>query len=465
MPRSTAILFLALFTASAATAQDWTLLSPSTAPSPRSPNRGNLVDVPATGKLFMFGGSAGPFGGAQAQETWEFDGTTWTQLLPATQPPGRLGTSEASLELSSSAGRVMMYGGLNVATFQPITETWEWDGNDWKIAEAGLAPGVTSPNVYLQFAMARDAARDRVVLIGGNLGFAPVPETWEWDGASWTQRFPTNAPPPRNSPGMAYDAGRGVCVLYGGVDMAGQFNDTWEWDGTDWKQVMTQNPRMPAMVFPLMTYDATRQRIVLLDHLTGELLEYDGVDWRRPYTATAGPTAASMQIEYHSASQRVIAFGGQTGSPPATTYLNDTWAYGGTGAFFETYGTGCPGSLGMPDLTPTGSSPVPALGASFDFDLGPVAGSGIVVAIGAGASTTPVNLGVLGAPACWLYALSPAGMLTLPWPVVGNTASVSFRMPSNPVFAGGVIELQGVAPDASAPGQLITTHGGRGILR
>ncbi|MEM7201309.1 MAG: hypothetical protein AAF628_13640 [Planctomycetota bacterium] len=467
MHRSLALFFSFAAVIPAASAQDWTLLSPPTAPSPRLLPRASLVDNPATGRLFFFGGWAGGLHGPEGDETWEFDGTTWIQRMPATQPPRRLGETDAAVAVSPSTGRILLYGGSSATTFQSILETWEWDGNDWSIAEAGLAPGVTSPNAVRSFSITEDYARNRVVLFGGlSATGATLDETWEWDGASWIQRFPANAPSPRGVSGMAYDAVRSVVVLYGGSGDSANLDDTWEWDGTDWRQVFTPNPRMPAAAPVSMTYDASRQRIVArADRVSPDTWEYDGTDWHLAHTATPPPGFEAMQIEYHSASQRVIAFGGRTGMAPSAIVHNETWAYGGAAPFFETYGTGCPGSLGAPGLTPTGSSPVPALGASFDFDLGPVAASGIVVAIGAGASTTPINLRPLGAPACWLYALSPAGMLTLPWPVVGNTASVSFRMPTNPVFAGGVIELQGVAPDATAPGQLITTHGGRGTLR
>lgn len=40
--------------------------------------------------MVLFGGKNSS--GTAIQETWTWDGTTWTKLTPATQPPARWGT-------------------------------------------------------------------------------------------------------------------------------------------------------------------------------------------------------------------------------------------------------------------------------------------------------------------------------------------------------------------------------------
>ena len=42
--------------------------------------------------------------------------------------------------------------------------------------------------------LAHDTVRDRIVLFGGNDGWSSLTDTWEWDGAAWTQRSPAQAP-------------------------------------------------------------------------------------------------------------------------------------------------------------------------------------------------------------------------------------------------------------------------------
>src|SRR5688572_4916037 len=66
--------------------------------------------------------------------------------------------------------------------------------------------------------MAYDAARQRIVLFGGRIdsGVAPLGQTWEWDGSSWSLQNPAASPPPRHSHALAYDAARQRIVLFGG---------------------------------------------------------------------------------------------------------------------------------------------------------------------------------------------------------------------------------------------------------
>jgi hypothetical protein len=61
---------------------------------------------------------------------------------------------------------------------------------------------------------------------------------------------------------MVYDAARQRVVLFGGNQVVSGTNDTWEWDGSAWTQVADMGPS-PRWSFG-MTYDAFRQRLVLL---------------------------------------------------------------------------------------------------------------------------------------------------------------------------------------------------------
>jgi hypothetical protein len=68
-----------------------------------------------------------------------------------------------------------------------------------------------------------------VVLFGGADADGPVGDTWQWDGSTWTQRFPASNPTARGGHRLAYDAARAVTVLFGGYDdLRGYLGDTWE---------------------------------------------------------------------------------------------------------------------------------------------------------------------------------------------------------------------------------------------
>ena len=77
----------------------------------------------ARGVVVLFGGS-GNCGGA-CDDTWEWDGTTWTQRTPSTSPPFRWGHSMA---YDSMRGVTILFGGRN---FTDLGDTWEWDGIIW----------------------------------------------------------------------------------------------------------------------------------------------------------------------------------------------------------------------------------------------------------------------------------------------------------------------------------------------
>jgi hypothetical protein len=71
-------------------------------------------------------------------------------------------------------------------------------------------------------------------LFGGSFTGDVRADTWEWDGATWIEVPTAVAPPGRRSAAMAYDAGRGAVVLLGGAGAAAYLADAWAWDGERW---------------------------------------------------------------------------------------------------------------------------------------------------------------------------------------------------------------------------------------
>src|SRR5262249_25554653 len=118
-----------------------------------------------------------------------------------------------------------------------LSGTWEWEGGNW----TQRAPTTNPPGRRLH-AMAYDAARERVVLFGGEdlthirqFLEMVLSDTWLWDGSNWTQAI-TPHPLARDRHAMAYDLVRQRVVMFGGSDNYTNFSDTWEWDGTIWRQ-------------------------------------------------------------------------------------------------------------------------------------------------------------------------------------------------------------------------------------
>ena len=166
---------------------------------------------------------------SENQDTWTWDGTSWTQVVTESEPGPR---QHHTMTYHPGRQTVLLFGGMSSAGLH--NSLWEWDGASWQQLDTGA--GGPSPRLGAQ--MAYDARSDKVVLFGGGGNGTVFDETWTWDGESWAQANVSGPrPAARGSHAMAYDANRGKVVLYGGSAGETTFADTWEWDGTTWVQV------------------------------------------------------------------------------------------------------------------------------------------------------------------------------------------------------------------------------------
>ncbi len=143
----------------------------------------------------------------QKSTTWEWDGSDWTALSSLHAPPPVAG---AASTYDPVGNRVLVFGGFQPQGAQGAAanespgsdELWSFDGFDWQqIPRTEPWP----PKSGLG-SMAWDRERKRLVLLAGfptilfenggpsfgknpdgTLGFSPIGDTWEWDGAAWTQ--------------------------------------------------------------------------------------------------------------------------------------------------------------------------------------------------------------------------------------------------------------------------------------
>ena len=194
-------------------------------------------------------------------DTWEWDGNTWTRQTPPTSPPDR---AYHAMAYDAARQRVILFGGRGGSpSFPYLNDTWKWDGKTW--TQCGV---VTGPSNRAHHAMAYDVARKRLVLFGGEYSAGLLNDTWEWDGNTWSRCTPTSSPTVRYRHAMAFDAARHRIVLFGGSGVAGVLGDTWEWDGRTWMQRMT-TASPPARSLHNMTYDSACGAVVLFGGTDG----------------------------------------------------------------------------------------------------------------------------------------------------------------------------------------------------
>jgi hypothetical protein len=205
----------------------WTRQHPATSPPIRT-NAAMAYDS-ATKTVVLFGGRSNNCGYTCPflNDTWTWNGSTWTRQHPTASPPAR---GEASMRYDAATKTTVLFGG--VADGRPLNDTWTWNGSTWTQQHPA-----TSPPARELPAMAYDYAARTVVLFSG---LSPLPpehvldDTWTWNGTNWTQQHPATSPPARYQADMAYDGATRTMVLFGGRDAGAPLNDTWTWNGSTW---------------------------------------------------------------------------------------------------------------------------------------------------------------------------------------------------------------------------------------
>lgn len=381
-----------LATSPFATAQ-WAQKAPATSPSARV--AAAMDYVPANNGLVLFGGStSAPSPNA---ETWLYDGLDWTQLAPATSPPGRFG---AQLIYDSARGVAVMYGGLATAISipPPTNQTWEWNGTTWTQA----TPVANAGNRY-RYGACFDSLRSRVVMFGGStsqLGLLSN-QTWEYEGTTWTQVTTVGNPGGRDRPAMCFHAGLGKAVLFGGASSSTILDDTWVYDGVagTWTQLAITGPKPPARNAATLVYDSVRNLCVLTggqDQTTvfGDTWVFDGVSWTQQPTTTQA--VRDHMMAFLPTTRQSVKFGGFVSAP--FTLSNQTWEFG-SGIF----GAGCPGTNGTPTLV---AANAPLIGQTWTVNIGNLNPTFSTAILAFGFTQLPgIDLGFIGMPGCAAYTL------------------------------------------------------------
>ncbi len=258
---------------------------------------------------------------------------SWT--LRTTDGPSPRGAH--AMVYDSCRGVVVLYGGAAGSTL--FGDTWEWDGYHW----TNVTPAGASPPALVSHSMAFDEQRCVTVLLGGSdVVGAYHNETWEWDGITWTQRFPALSPPARTGGAMVYDSTRHVVVLFGGYH-PGMLNDLWYWDGETWQEVPTTSPKPSPRTGVAMAYDPVRDRTVVFggsvipvpcapDNIDGETWALDmstsPATWTLVCDANSGCPAPSARVcpcmVYDAARSVMVLFGG---TDYCSTVYGDTWEW------------------------------------------------------------------------------------------------------------------------------------------
>jgi len=273
-------------------------------PSPRA-FQGTAYDSNRR-RVVLFGGSRnqpGTFFG----DTWEWDGSYWTQMDDIGPAP----RSGHAMSYDSNRRVTLLFGGTIVganAAGANANDTWQWDGEEWtQLADSG-------PSARFSHAMAFDPGWKSTVLFGGNSSVGPggnlsfLQDTWEFGGEDWTQKEDVG-PAARGSHVMAYDATGKRVVLFGGHPAR---SDTWAWDGKTWTQLSEfgppgrENAGMAGLPDAMVLFGGSGAANVL-----GDSWQFDGKLWTQRQDIGPGPRLGHALV-FDSDRNRVVLFGGSS---------------------------------------------------------------------------------------------------------------------------------------------------------
>jgi hypothetical protein len=260
------------------------------------------------------------FGLVVATASWGAQAAPTTPVLPPLH-------GEA-LTVDAARGRVVLVGGRGTDDW--FRGTWEWDGTRW----AETVPADRSPGPRGSHALGFDPSARRVMLFGGTTSPPPgsrLCDTWSYDGSAWTKHDRASCPTDRvRNSSLVYDSRRGHLLLLDGPAIADDELRPlrlWRWTDQTWTLVDERGPRRAG--FSQAAFDPKRGVLVVPVLYGGPdagVWEWDGRAWT--HHRAAGPLSRqTYSLAWDSRRERLVLMGGQGGRHGP--YLSDAWIWNG----------------------------------------------------------------------------------------------------------------------------------------
>ncbi|MDQ6720126.1 MAG: hypothetical protein M3003_04940 [Candidatus Dormibacteraeota bacterium] len=298
---------------------------PGPAPQPRA--EASIAYDEARGQMVLFGGGwAGP-----ANETWTWNGKSWTHQHPAISPPGR---QQAAMAYDAARHRVVLFGGIGqpqIGNAQgELRDTWTWDGRSWRQEHTTSAPAFAD-----FFTLGYDPISRLVIAVYDDSQPPGASHTWAWNGSDWMELH-TTTKPPAAAGSLVSDGSRLLLIaLPFGPEGGRYFSQTWAWDGSDWKRL---NPHinLPATGLFQTAFDEVNGKVVAVN---ADTWTWNGSTWSRQHPS-AEP-AGGAYVVYLPPLRKVIAWGDRYDN-----HNGDLWAWDGSNWTLISGGPPVPTPLG-----------------------------------------------------------------------------------------------------------------------
>jgi hypothetical protein len=350
---------------------DWTKVETATGPSAR--HFSGLAFDRDRDRLVLFGGNGYAADGTTLEakfDTWEFDGTNWTQVATDTPKVAKpllvydatakqiimMGVNETGLanvmyrydgaahawvQMTPPAlptcvneghlfyqehnGRLLFMGGVCPTGTPNLEELFEWNGTTWT--------KITTNNTIgraVGQAVAFETLRQRIISFGGTSVFDNilVSSTTTLENGRWAIGYSNTRPFPRSLSAFTGDTASSAIWLFGGLDdtSSAYFGDFWGYRNGQWFITNIPNGPGAGCETPLSSWDSDRSRLVVTCS-GAQVFEFDGAAWKTFTELKKSPNARNYaRMVYDRKLKKTVLFGGYaTGN-----YRNDTWTWNGT---------------------------------------------------------------------------------------------------------------------------------------
>jgi len=307
--------------------QNWT---ESTFPHELAPAArlgGAMAYIPTEGGSVLFGGLTSSRGGPLSlSDTWVLAPVTgWTQLK-VTGPSARF---DVSMVWDSLHSQAVLFGGgdwVNNGIIFMLNDTWTWNGSTW----TQQFPANSPPPRYV-YAMAYDSLHNQTVVFGGYTPNGYVGDTWVYDGVNWTEKFPANSPSARSGAEMTWDANSNAVILFGGVNGSTVYSDTWAWNGTNWTQLFPATVPAPRYAQTICWDNGEKQSVMFggTNEATNlaDTWAWTGTNWVEYFPVISPTMRFSSMMDFDTSLNKMILFGGGASAKIGDIYVNDTWGW------------------------------------------------------------------------------------------------------------------------------------------
>jgi hypothetical protein len=197
-------------------------------------------------------------------QTWFLSsyGNTWTRQLP-THPTFNL--DDGGIVYDPNRQHIVMQ------SMDMLSSGTDLVSNTYVLAEGTpdwvvQSPLHSPPPMFGGASYSWDGSSKQIMRFGGSPWFYAngndSSDTWEWSGIDWTQLTPATHPYQRDSAAMAYDAARQQVVLFGGESVSPSpttdLGDTWTFQGIPSTQVIITVPAGVQFTFNGQTYTGSQ---------------------------------------------------------------------------------------------------------------------------------------------------------------------------------------------------------------